>query len=130
MIVPYAVYNEVTLENKPFSNILKNFLHGKIKRVNNKVAVDILKSDLGYGESELIVLAIEEEIKYILLDDLKARKIAKLRGLEVVGTMGVLLKGKQKGHIKKIKPLIDELIKNNIRIGENVTKITLQAAKG
>jgi len=127
--VPIAVYNEVSKSDKPYSQELKQFLHGKIKGVKNTMAVDILLSDIGTGEAEAIVLALECQPAMILLDDLKARKFAKMQGLNIIGTMGILLEAKKAGFITAIKPFIAELISNDIRISTKIVEITLQAAQ-
>jgi len=126
--VPTAVYEEVARSDKPFSRELKIFLNGRVKNVKNKMAVEILLSDIGSGESETIVLALEQHPDLVLIDDLKARKFAKIRGLEITGTMGVLLEAKKEGLIKNIKPLLSELLLINIRISTKIIQITLQAA--
>lgn len=127
--VPFAVYKEVTEEEKPFSKELKNFLKDKIKNVSNRLAVEVLVSDIGIGESEAIVLALEEKPDLVLIDDLKARKFAKMNGLEIIGTMGILLEAKENGLIEEIKPFISELILNGIRISNKIIEITLKAAQ-
>jgi predicted nucleic acid-binding protein len=93
------------------------------------MAVDILLSDIGAGEAEAIVLALECQPAMILLDDLKARKFAKMQGLNIIGTMGILLEAKKAGFITAIKPFIAELISNDIRISTKIVEITLQAAQ-
>jgi len=47
--------------------------------------------NLGKGEAEVITLAKETGMK-IIIDDLKARKVAETLELNVTGTIGVLLK--------------------------------------
>lgn len=126
---PPAVFQEVAQVNKPFGKELKLFLEGRIKNVENAMAVTILSGDVGAGEAEAIVLAMEHQPAVVLIDDLKARRFAKMNGLEVIGTMGILLKAKKEGLIMEIKPLISELLQNGIRIGNKIVEITLQAAK-
>ena len=126
--VPTAVYKEVVKSNKPFAKELKLFLQGKTKNVKNKMAVDILLSDIGAGEAEAIVLALEQHPDVILIDDLKARRFAKIKGLNVMGTMGLLLMAKRKGLLEEIKPLLSDLLSNNIRISTKIIDITLHAA--
>lgn len=58
--VPTAVYQEVVKPNKPFAKELQTFLHGKTKNVENRMAVDILLNDIGAGEAEAIILALEQ----------------------------------------------------------------------
>ena len=64
----------------------------------------------------------------MLIDDLKARKIASLRGLKVIGTIGVLLDAKRKGLISEIKPLLEELMAEKIRISKELYNHALTLA--
>lgn len=127
--VPIAVSEEVVRADKPFARKLKLFLNGRTKSVKNKMAVEILSGDIGAGEAEAIVLALEQQPAVVLIDDLKARRFAKMNGLNVIGTMGILLKAKKVELIKEIKPLISELLLSDIRIGKKIIEITLQAAQ-
>lgn len=71
--------------------------------------VTALKTQLDEGESYAIALAMELGNLPIILDDKKARRIAKQLGLQVIGTLGVLLRAKQMGVIKEISPFLDAL---------------------
>ena len=51
-------------------------------------------SNLGKGESEVIALAHESGMR-IIIDDLKARKVAETLDLNFTGTIGVLLKAEK-----------------------------------
>jgi uncharacterized protein len=125
---PNSFYIEVTKEDKPHSTTLKTFLNDKIKRISNKLAVEVLLSDIGLGEAEAIVLALELQPAVVLIDDLKARKFAQFKGLQIIGTMGILLQAKKNNIINKVKPLLDELLLNKIRISNKIINITLQTA--
>ena len=129
VFVPDAVFDEVIRADKPFSKELELFLNGKTKSVKNKMAVEMLSGDIGAGEAEAIVLALEQQPAIVLIDDLKARRFAKMNRLTIIGTLGILLKAKKEGLIKEIKPLISELLLNDIRIGAKIIEITLQAAR-
>ncbi len=74
------------------------------------------------GEASALALAIEKKTATIILDDLRARKVAKSLKLKITGTLGVLVKAKQDGVIDKVKPLIDELRKTDFRASETVIK--------
>ncbi|MBW2204776.1 MAG: DUF3368 domain-containing protein [Deltaproteobacteria bacterium] len=58
--------------------------------------VELLVRDLnlGKGESEVIALAYESGMK-IIVDDLKARKVAETLDLNFTGTIGILLKAER-----------------------------------
>ena len=54
----------------------------------------------------LIVLATEKEADLIILDESLGRFHAKHAGLKVTGTIGILLKAKQLGHIYLGTPIV------------------------
>ena len=63
-----------------------------------------------------------------IIDELKGRRVALDMGIKITGTMGILLKSKRKGLVKSLKPLLDEMIEKNIRIGSNLYKEILKEA--
>ena len=88
----------------------------------------LLQKELDLGESEAIVLAKENKIKDILIDEYKGRKIAKETGLFPIGTIGVLLQAKRQKYIKEIKSELDKLIVNHIRISTDLYATALKIA--
>lgn len=96
--------------------------------MENRKAVEYLELMIDGGETETIVLAEEINADAVLIDDLKARRIANLRRLNVIGTIGVLLDAKEKGIIKELKPLLDKLMKNKIRISKELYDHALELA--
>lgn len=69
------------------------------RKIKSKL-IKVLTQDLnlGRGEAEVIALAYESGTN-VLIDDLKARKIAEDFGLTVSGTIGLLLKAEKTGLI-------------------------------
>lgn len=65
---------------------------------------------LGEGEREAIALAIDVSATAILLDDLPARRVALAAGLNVIGTLGLLLEAKRTGHVGNIRAELDKLL--------------------
>lgn len=127
-VVPEAVYREVTVPNKPESAIIREFLVGRIRRPRNRDFVYELSRRLGLGESETIVLALELDAVAVL-DDYLARKTARDLGVRVKGLLWILLDKKGRGHLQRIKPLLDRLIKNNFRISRRLYMRALELAK-
>ena len=87
-----------------------------------------LSTDFGSGEAEVLALALEESDSLVIIDEKLARKIARLRGLRVTGTAGVLLKAKQEGHIRAVKPFLDRLQEIHFYISDNVRTLILSKA--
>ncbi len=118
--VPTAVYEEVCIDGKIGSNELIKFLKNRVKSVSMD-EFPINKPDgLGYGELEAMALYSSLSADLLLIDDAKAKKIAYLNGLEVMGSMGILLMAKQHGLISEISPLLKLLSVSDIYFGDSI----------
>lgn len=98
----------------------------EISTVKDKYRQQLLEMQIDKGESSAIALAIEIPNSTIILDDYKARKIAKQLGITFTGTLGVIIKAKLKKIIPSIKPLLDKIKQTNFRLS---AEIELQALK-
>ena len=98
----------------------------KIESAKDKKYQNFLETQIDKGEASAIALAAETESSLLLLDDLKARKLAKKLNLRFTGKLGVIHKAKQIGAIEKVKPLIEKLQATNFRISENIIKELLR----
>lgn len=87
-----------------------------------------LASLVDEGEASAIALAQEIYNQYLITDDLEARKLSAKLGLSVIGTLGVLLRAKQEGHIKLIKPILLQIKQTNFRIGDDLYDTVLKQA--
>lgn len=126
--IPVAVYDEITQWDKPHSQEIDYFSVDRVKSIQDQSAVQLLRKDLDSGESEAIVLAKENNIADILIDEYKGRKIAIAYGLSPIGTIGVLLQAKKSGIIRELRPELDILIANHRRISPNLYEKALQLA--
>lgn len=68
-----------------------------------------LALDLGAGEISAMVLALENPDRVILLDDMLARRTAQMAGLQVWGTLKVLLEAKSLGLVGKFEPYVTKM---------------------
>ncbi len=98
----------------------------EIKTVSDKLKQQILEIQIDKGESSAIALALEIPDSTIVLDDYKARLIAKKLGISVTGTIGVIIKAKLKGIIPSIKPILEKIKNTDFRLS---SEIEIQALK-
>ncbi len=91
-----------------------------MKSVSDKKYQTLLEMQVDCGEASAIALATEFEDVLILVDDLKARKLAQKLNLKITGTLGVIYKAKQEKVIEKVKPIIDKLLQTNFRISNKI----------
>ncbi len=98
----------------------------KIRTASDKKYQFFLETQVDSGEASAIALATEYDDVLLLLDDLKARKLATRLKLKITGTLGVIHKAKQMSVIDKVKPLIDKLLLTDFRVAENVIEEILK----
>ena len=92
----------------------------KIESVSDVKYQEFIETQVDWGEASAIALAKEYDDVLLLLDDLKARKLAIRLNFKITGALGIIHKAKQKGLINKVKPLIDKLLLTNFRISERI----------
>lgn len=91
-----------------------------IENVKDNKYREFLETQVDTGEASVIALAKEKDSPLLILDDLKARKLASRLNLKVTGTLGVIHKAKQIGVIVKVTPIIEKLQATNFRISKNI----------
>jgi len=84
--------------------------------------------DLGAGELAAMSLAMEYPENIILLDDALARRTAKAAGLNVWGTLRILLEGKSHGLIENVKPQLNLLEDAGMWVSEGIRQRLLALA--
>jgi uncharacterized protein len=120
IIIPNAVLEEINKgKNKPYYTDFGSLDWIKVMAVQDKKAL-LYFIDLDAGEAEVIVLANEIEADVVIIDETLGRRYASNADLKVTGTMGVLIKAKERGYIDKVKPLLDLLQEKGIWIGSKL----------
>jgi predicted nucleic acid-binding protein len=112
----YYIANAVWQEFQKYDNPLLNkeqfkFLDKRVVEISTKNYLSVV---LDYGESESIILYEELKADFLLIDDKKARLIAESLNVNCIGSIGILIRAKQKGLIKEIRPIF-EIWMNNER---------------
>ncbi len=87
-----------------------------------------LALDLGAGELAAMALALENPSHIILLDDGLARRTAHAAGLQVWGTLKVLLEAKSEGLTERVEPLVDRLAGAGLWISDDIRHRVLAIA--
>jgi predicted nucleic acid-binding protein len=77
------------------------------------------------GEATAIALAIETENSTLIVDDIKARKVAKQLNLNYTGTIGVLKRAKMEGIIPSLKDAFDKVQQTSFRVSEKIIQDAL-----
>lgn len=109
--ISHAVWVELTTdESKPFHKRIYSYFQDKVEQIKG---FNELTFVMDYGESESVILYKELQANFLLIDDKKARTIAENFGINCIGTLGLLVKAKEKGYIESLKPLFVDFLQNH-----------------
>ena len=110
-----------------FGEILPEWV--EIQSVSDRYKQQLLEMQIDKGESSAIALALETPGCTVILDDYKARKIAERLGINITGTIGVIVKAKLKGIIPSIKPLLEKIKQTDFRLSPVIEVLALTEAQ-
>jgi predicted nucleic acid-binding protein len=99
----------------------------EVKQVREQALLR-LAPDLGPGEREVLALAVQTPDSLALIDDALARQHARLLKVAFTGTLGVLLRAKQSGHLMALAPVLDQLERLRFRLGPFTREAILKLA--
>jgi predicted nucleic acid-binding protein len=99
-----------------------------VKPVVDVHAVSSISRLVDAGEAEAIVLAEQETALFLLIDDARGRRIARERGIPVVGVAGVLLSAKSRGALAEVRPMLDALSQVGYRLSPRLVTAVLERA--
>jgi predicted nucleic acid-binding protein len=74
----------------------------------------------------MLVMADEQGVDAVLVDDLRARNFATVMGLRVIGTAGILLLAHTRGMRVDVKSALDEMRSRGFRLADSVYQAILQ----
>jgi uncharacterized protein len=127
VVVPRAVWAEATnVQDAPGAQQIISQTPWLEVRAADSLIVAPLLILVGRGEAEAIALAQREASAILLLDDLRARKLAHRLNLRRMGTVALLGQAKQAGLIEKLKPCLEALIANGIYMSQEIMEAVLK----
>jgi predicted nucleic acid-binding protein len=88
----------------------------------------ILINSLDIGEASVIQLALNEKIRTVCIDEPRGRCIARLSGLSLTGSIGILLLAKREGHPISIQSAIQRMQQRGVWLSERVIAFALKQA--
>jgi len=131
LYIPEAVYNESVVAGRNEGGAKREVSQArwiKVKRVKDRLAVELLLDELDEGEAEAIVLARELKAEWVLMDEKKGRRKLRMLGMQKIGTIGILLKAKEMGYIETIRSDLEKLRSKGFSISQRVVDVVLERA--
>jgi predicted nucleic acid-binding protein len=123
--IPEAVFREVVLVGQGRAGV-QEVLDADwilVQSVNQRPLVLALLGELDEGEAEAIILTMELDAEFLIMDERRGRRAAQRLGLSVIGVLGVLLEAKKKGLLSSVSPVVKALIEiAGFRLSEELVK--------
>lgn len=109
IIIAEAVYREI--KAKPgFGYDQIDCAYIEVQSIQGQLYKEFLLTQLDSGEAETIILAKEINADFVIIDENTGYRFAKSAGLTAIRTLSILLRAKEKGHVERVKPLLDEMV--------------------
>ena len=107
--IPPAVREEVVTfgQSRPGMAEVETAPWIQVINVQNQNVVESFREQLDKGESEAIALGMELKADLLVIDEARGRQVAQAIGLNIIGTVGTLIKAKQRALIPAVTPLLD-----------------------
>ena len=129
IIVPTAVVEELAEGRRRGLNLpAPETLSWVDVRAPSNERIVRLVSDLGPGETGVLLLGLECIDPIVILDDALARRHAEVLRIPLTGTLGVLLDAKRKGLVPRVTALVDELERLGFRLRAQTRRAVLRIA--
>ena len=129
IVVPKAVIKELKIGGEQGVDVPDLSLYDwiEVKEPLATSAVSLIQ-DLGRGETEVLLLALESPGSFVILDDNLARVYAELNSIPVIGTCGLLLKAKSDGLVAHVSPILDKLEEKGFFISHEFKQLVIRMA--
>ena len=113
------VYDQITIPQAVYEENITPSIKGQVdensgwiivEKIQDKSQKQMYRAKLHAGEVEVMILAQEHTGEHlVVIDDYAARKTAEFLNLNLTGTIGVLIKAKDKGLLDKVMPVVEEM---------------------
>jgi predicted nucleic acid-binding protein len=127
VLVPEDVAEEILGSRKQFG--CREFADAEfLERVSCPRRTQTPWDSLDRGEAGVIQVALDHRIPLVVIDEAAGRRVAKLYGLRVTGSVGVLLRAKERGLIGSVRQAIDRMQEHGVWLGALLISEALRMA--
>ncbi len=123
VVIPEGVSKEILAGSS--GDPAREWLKGQGKVFVRKVGPlepEVLKWDLGLGETEVLSFAYRNRDFIAVVDDRAARRCAKTLGIKVKGTLALLVLAHRKGLLEDVLPVLHKLQEVGFRVSGDLVE--------
>ncbi len=110
VLVPFEVSQEITAGGRDGLAVAEFEAAKWLQKKETYLNISpFLLNSLDLGEAAVIQLAKDENIQTVCIDEAVGRRIARLNGLSLTGSIGILLRAKSSGYPLKMQQAIQRM---------------------
>lgn len=129
VIVPAEVAEEIRAGGNQGIGVAELAASSSLEiQTGNAIIPPYLANALDRGEAAVIATALQRDIRLVCIDETVGRRIARLAGLELTGSLGILIKAKQRGFPVVIADAMERMRNQGIWLSTQVVATALAAA--
>jgi len=119
--VPLEVQQEIVVRNATLFAAAEFQAAEWLTRINVKTNLSpFLNNSLDIGEAAVIQTAIDKGIQTVCIDEAVGRRVARLNGLSVTGSIGVLVRAQSMGYSVDVFGAIERMRQKGVWVSDRV----------
>mgnify|MGYP000414529430 CR=1 FL=1 len=99
-----------------------------LKQPVAQIISPFLNQALDIGEASVVQLALQKNISTVCIDEAVGRRVARLNGLRLTGSIGILIRAKREGFPIVIRDAIQRMKSHGIWLSDGVVSFALEQA--
>ena len=128
--IPEAVFAEVTAKNDEVRRQIQGAAWIRVEAVQDTASRKMYSAKLHAGEVEVMMLAQQSGGEHlVVIDDAAARRTALFLGLTLTGTIGVLIKAREKGLVDSVQAVMTRMEEKGIYFSRELKERVKRLAK-
>lgn len=130
IVVPFEVREEMLAAGRDATGVAE-FKQATWLDCRDK-PIDIspfIANSLDRGEASVIQTAIHERTDLVCIDETVGRRIARLSGLALTGSIGILIKAKRQGYSLAMPEALEKMRQHGIRLSAEVVRFALSQTR-
>lgn len=126
VVVPLAVADEILASGYAAPGA-RAFLEASWLERRTEVALPpYLRNSLDKGEASVIQVALDTGIERVCIDEAVGRRVARLNGLTVTGSIGILVKARRSGYPVDMPAALERMREHGIWLADEVVRFALE----
>lgn len=131
VLVSFEVSEEIEASGSSGFGLIEFKKSNFLEKWSNPLTINpFLLNALDLGEASVIQLALDENIQTVCIDESMGRRIARLNGLKLTGSIGVLIRAKHNGFDFSMLDAIHRMKSQGIYLSQEVINFALKQVNG